>query len=56
MYAIRSYYAMTFAKVDGGKGLEAAVENICKLAEKAVDDKKAYVILSDKMVDSYNFV
>ncbi len=45
---------MTFAKADGGKGLEAAVENICKLAEKAVDDKKAYVILSDKMVDADN--
>jgi len=42
---------MTFPVAEGGKGLEAAIENICKMSEKAVDDGKNYIILTDKEVD-----
>lgn len=45
---------MTFPVAEGGKGLEAAIENICKVAEKAVDDGKNYIILTDKTVDENN--
>ena len=42
---------MTFVKEKGGKGLEEALANICKTAEKAVDDGMNYIILSDKDID-----
>lgn len=37
-----------FRVSQGKKGLERAVKNICELAEKAVDDGKNYLILSDR--------
>ncbi len=36
---------------DGVKGLEKALDRICKEAEKAVDEKKNYLILTDRNVD-----
>ncbi len=42
---------MTFVKDKGGKGLEKALDDICKTAEKAVDDGINYIILSDKDID-----
>ncbi|MBI9061429.1 MAG: glutamate synthase large subunit [Marinilabiliaceae bacterium] len=45
---------MTFPVAEGAKGLEAAIENICTLSEKAVDDCKNYIILTDRMVDENN--
>jgi glutamate synthase (NADPH) large chain len=39
---------MLFDVNSGGKGLRDAVENMCALAEKAVDEGKNYVILSDR--------
>lgn len=36
---------------EGETGLEKALDRICKAAEKAVDDKKNYLILSDRNVD-----
>ncbi len=35
----------------GSKGLEKAIDDICAAAEKAVDDGKNYIILSDKNID-----
>ncbi|MFI3280062.1 MAG: glutamate synthase large subunit [Rikenellaceae bacterium] len=46
--------AMTFPAADGAEGLNAAVERICKEAEKAVDDNCHYMILSDRDVDADN--
>ncbi|MCT4645593.1 MAG: glutamate synthase large subunit [Carboxylicivirga sp.] len=43
--------SMTFPAVKGGAGLEEALENICKAAEKAVDDGMNYIILSDRDID-----
>jgi len=37
-----------FRVSQGKKGLERAVKNVCELAEKAVDDGKNYIILSDR--------
>jgi len=39
---------MHFKASEGAKGLESAVEKICKSAEKAVDEGKNYIILSDR--------
>ncbi len=36
---------------DGGKGLETALDNLCKQAESAVDDGSNYIILSDRGID-----
>ncbi len=45
---------MTFPKAEGGKGLEKAIDALCAAAEKAVDNRNAYIILSDKAVDANN--
>lgn len=39
---------------DGVAGLEIALDKMCKLAEKAVDNKKNYLILTDRNVDKNN--
>lgn len=41
---------MLFRASEGGKGLEKALEDICRQAEKAVDDGNNYIILSDRDV------
>ena len=41
---------MLFNAADGPSGLEKAVDELCNLAEKAVDDGKNYIILSDRGV------
>jgi len=40
-----------FKAADGAKGLENAVEQICQEAEKAVDEGKNYIILSDRGIN-----
>lgn len=40
--------SMTFAVKEGGKGLKASVDALCKSAEAAVDAGNNYVILSDR--------
>ena len=40
--------SLHFRVSQGKKGLERAVNNVCELAEKAVDDGKNYIILSDR--------
>jgi len=40
-----------FNAAEGGAGLEKTLEEICKAAEKAVDEGKNYIILSDRGVD-----
>ena len=42
---------MLFGPADGGQGLADAVDRLCGMAEKAVDDGYNYVILSDRGVD-----
>ncbi len=39
---------MHFDAFDGAKGLEKALENICKEAEQAVDEGNNYIILTDR--------
>ncbi len=39
---------MHFNASEGAKGLETAVDRICKEAEKAVDEGKNYIILTDR--------
>lgn len=41
-----------FRVSQGKKGLERAIKNVCELAEKAVDDGKNYIILSDRGITS----
>ncbi|RKD98704.1 glutamate synthase large subunit [Marinifilum flexuosum] len=41
---------MLFKAADNGQGLEDALDSLCKLAEKAVDDQKNYIILTDRNV------
>ena len=41
---------MLFNVAEGAAGMEAAIENLCKSAEKAVDEGYNYVILTDKGV------
>ncbi|NMC39085.1 MAG: glutamate synthase large subunit [Bacteroidales bacterium] len=43
--------SMHFDALKGGKGLEEAVDNLCRDAEKAVDEGKNYIILSDRGID-----
>jgi glutamate synthase (NADPH/NADH) large chain len=42
---------MHFDADRGAQGLEEAVENLCLLSEKAVDEGKNYIILSDRGID-----
>ncbi len=42
---------MLYPVKEGGAGMEKAVEEMCKAAEKAVDDKKNFIILSDRNID-----
>ncbi len=42
---------MLFDAADGGPGLEKALDALCNAAEKAVDDGKNYIILSDRGVN-----
>ena len=42
---------MTFRISDGPNGLEKAVQEICRKAERSVDDGESYIILSDRSVD-----
>jgi glutamate synthase (NADPH) large chain len=42
---------MHFDATKGGEGLREAVEKLCLDAEKAVDDGKNYIILSDRGID-----
>ena len=42
---------MLFTAGDGPGGLEKAVENICRQAEKAVDEGKNYIILTDRGIN-----
>ncbi|MFI3267577.1 MAG: glutamate synthase large subunit [Rikenellaceae bacterium] len=46
--------AMTFPVNDGAEGLKKGIENLCKEAEKAVDDGCNYIVLSDRSVDAEN--
>ncbi len=41
---------MLFPVGSGGAGLQTALKNMCKAAEEAVEQKKNYIILSDKEV------
>ncbi len=43
---------MTFTVRNGGLGLQMALQNMCVVAEKAVDDGKNYIILSDRDISS----
>ena len=43
---------MLFAVKDGAEGMKAAVENMCKMAEEAVDSGADYIILSDRGVNA----
>nr|WP_321407565.1 glutamate synthase large subunit [uncultured Carboxylicivirga sp.] len=43
---------MVYKVKDGSKGLEEAIDAICAAAEKAVDEGKNYIILSDKDIDA----
>ncbi|MDD4199139.1 MAG: glutamate synthase large subunit [Paludibacter sp.] len=45
---------MLFKAKDGKKGLEKAVKELCLAVEKAVDDGKNYIVLSDRGVDGEN--
>jgi len=43
---------MLFKASEGAGGLERAVDGICKAAEKAVDEGKNYIILSDRGISA----
>lgn len=43
---------MLFDPKKGAKGLEAAIQELCLSVEKAVDDGKNYIVLSDRGVDA----
>ncbi|MEG0948011.1 MAG: glutamate synthase large subunit [Bacteroidales bacterium] len=45
-------FSLTFPIAAGVKGLEEAIENLCKGAEEAVDHDYNYLILSDREVSS----
>ena len=45
---------MLFDPKKGGAGLEKAIDELCKNAEKAVDGGNNYIILSDRGVDADN--
>lgn len=42
---------MLFDPKQGAKGLEKAIDEMCKKAEKAVDDGNNYIVISDRGVD-----
>jgi len=43
---------MLFDPKSGASGLEKAIQNLCLAVEKAVDDGKNYIVLSDRGVDA----
>ena len=43
---------MLFDPKSGSKGLENAIHQLCLSVEKAVDDGKNYIVLSDRGVDT----
>lgn len=43
---------MTFSVEEGTRGLEKGIENLCREAEKAVDEGCSYLILTDRGVSS----
>lgn len=43
---------MLFDPKKGAKGLESAIQELCLAVEKAVDDGKNYIVLSDRGVDA----
>jgi len=43
---------MLFDPKTGASGLEKAIQNLCLAVEKAVDDGKNYIVLSDRGVDA----
>jgi glutamate synthase (NADPH/NADH) large chain len=43
---------MLFDPKKGAKGLESAIQELCLSVEKAVDDGKNYIVLSDRGVDA----
>jgi glutamate synthase (ferredoxin) len=42
---------IVFPAAEGGKGLEKAVEQLCKKVSKAIKDGKTFIILSDRGID-----
>lgn len=42
---------MLFKSEQGANGLKQAIDNLCESAEKAVDEGKNYIVLSDRGVD-----
>jgi glutamate synthase (NADPH/NADH) large chain len=44
---------MLFPVADSGKGLQKALDDLCKKAEEAVDSGKNYIILSDRGVNEF---
>ncbi|MGL4292384.1 MAG: glutamate synthase large subunit [Bacteroidales bacterium] len=45
-------FPLTFEIAKGAKGLEEAVDNLCKMAEDAVDQDYNYLILSDREISA----
>ena len=45
---------MLFNPMEGAQGLKEAVDNLCRSVEKAVDEGKNYIILSDRGVNAEN--
>jgi glutamate synthase (NADPH) large chain len=43
---------MLFPVAEGGQGLKKAIENMCEVAEKAVDEGNNYIILSDRDISA----
>lgn len=43
--------SMLFDPKDGAKGLEKAIDDLCKQAEKAVDKGNNYIVISDRGID-----
>ena len=43
---------MLFDPSKGSKGMETALQELCLSVEKAVDDGKNYIVLSDRGVDA----
>ncbi len=42
---------MLYPVNEGGEGMKKAIQEMCLAAEKAVDDQKNYIILSDRNID-----
>ena len=45
---------MVFRAADGPGGMKKALDNLCRNAEKAIDEGANYIILSDRTVDAKN--